>query len=157
MSAFVDVNVPQLERSPDVCKTLCRADATIASTSPDGPTASASGVDANGSGISPGDHLSPPSALWATGENFRSAEIKNPTVSEPEGAPDSTSPPLLATPGGVRRTQDLLPAGLRKTSQNVLLGSSMRPMGIKSDDPDEFVIDALIGTEGAARTGWYAP
>jgi len=38
-----------------------------------------------------------------------------------------------------------------------LLGSSMRPMGIKSDDPDEFVIDALIGTRGPLARGGTPP
>ena len=114
--------------------------------SPVGPTARASGADANGDGNSPGDQWAPPSVLWATGENFSFAETRNPTVKGPEGAEPTTRPPLLATPGGVCSAHEALPAGSRKTSQNVLLGLSRCPMANTTEDPVGVVVDAPSGT-----------
>jgi hypothetical protein len=69
-------------------------------------------------------------------------------VSEPDGEAASTIPPLLATPGGVCSTHEVVPVGLRKTSQKVLLGSCRCPMAIRTDDPVGVVVDALIAAAG---------
>ncbi len=156
VSARVVVTVRQAARSPDVCSTRWPPWSTRASTLPVDPTARASGTAVNANGNSPGDHVAPSSALWATGENLSSSEIRNPTVSEPDGDAATTNPPLLATPGGVCSIHELLPAGRRKSSQNVFPGSWRWPMAKRTDEPVGVVVDALMGAVGG-RTAPSAP
>jgi hypothetical protein len=83
------------------------------------------------------------------GENRSSAEGMKPTVSGPVGGAATTSPPLLATPGGVWSIHDVPSLGLRNTSQNVLLGSLSRPMARTIEDSAGVVAEAVIAIAGS--------
>jgi hypothetical protein len=143
------VNVRQAERFPEDVRMLWPLSfETSANPVRDGPAASALGDAKSADGNAPGVHFTPSSPLSASGENSRRAEVKNPISNEPVGAAESTSPPLLATPGGVRSLHELVPVPREKTSQKVLLGSPRSPIASNAVAAEAVVADALIGRSG---------
>jgi hypothetical protein len=124
----------------------------------------ASGAAISAAGSEPGSQVRPPSGVWATGENFRSAEVRKPAVSGPLVGAATTRPPLSATPGGVERLQEALPAGRRNSCHRVLAGSSRCPVARITDDCFVEVTADARGIAGAApppgwvvTASWLAP
>src|SRR3974390_571922 len=105
----------QVSRSPVEETTLPPPPVSTANRETGPEAASASGLWAKPPGSTPVDQVDARSLVSATGENCRSMEVPNPTVSAPSALAVGISPPLVATPGGVARTHppsiDGQPAG----------------------------------------------
>src|ERR1700733_7266684 len=63
------------------------------------------------------DHRPPASDVVTSGENVRSWLGRNPATSDVAPVAAMTSPPLLATPGGVASFHVVVPAGRTNSSQ----------------------------------------
>ena len=86
-------------------------------------------------GSTPDDHAGRVAGCWASGEKWRSIEGSNPAVTVAGGVIDATSPPLLATPGGVASCHREEPSGRTTSCQKVLTGSSRWPMATMAHAP----------------------
>ena len=138
---------------PPLAITLPPAPRASAMAGPPAGEARASGTAGKPVRSTPVDHVAPSSAVAARGETVRSCEGRKPATAEPPAPCETTSPPLLATPGGVATAQ-CAPAPDRVTNcQKVLSGSWRSPMASEAHVADEDDSELVKGMPGGTSAG----
>ncbi len=85
--------------------------------------------------------------MAVSAENVRSTPGRNPAISAWLSWVASTSPPLVATPGGVTSFQLVLPAGRANSCENALSLLAVPPMTTAAQVPA--VVASEVFSEGA--------
>ena len=121
--------------------------------------ARASGRAAISFGTSPSDQERPPFDVEINGVKVRSTDGRTPTSSDGP-AEASTRPPLVAVAvASTRLDQETEPLGRKNSCQNVLRGSSSRPIGMVAHVPSEVWTDVArgVGVSGAVMGPSVSP